>query len=180
MAGTRRLPGWGLGELCQLHHWGCVSGALALSTTCSHPQAPWRSGRLSPSTPAATPARPATPRAWPTSTWSSLCKVRAPAQTAVTLGARGQAESRGRWGWGLRGGPRGRRPRPASDLIPDGILWEKRVNLPVSSIQRVPEPLVPFSDLSLQCSAAPGWRGLGVQGVPRDLCSPVPLQPPRW
>lgn len=35
---------------------------------------------------------------------------------------------------------------------------------------------------SLGCSGGGGTgeRSLGVKGVPRDLCSPVPLQPPPW
>lgn len=61
----------------------------SLSVPHSHPQGPWKLGRPSPSTPAATPARPAMLQAWPTSTWSSLCEVSVPGPDSCGPGGRG-------------------------------------------------------------------------------------------
>lgn len=73
-----------------------VPGPCTLFLPLCRPQVPWRSGRPSPSTPAAIPAWPATLQAWPASTRRSLCKVRSPGppvQTARTLGAGERVES---------------------------------------------------------------------------------------
>lgn len=75
-----------------------------------HTQAPWRSGRSSPSTLAATPARPATRQARPTNTWSSLCKVGPPSLLARQPRPLGQGA-----GAELEAGGAGD-PRLASDL----------------------------------------------------------------
>lgn len=86
---------------------GCVRAQVASSLGCpfwvpsslsvphSHPQGPWKSGRPSPSTLAATPARPATLQAWPTSTWSSLCKVSVPGPDSRALEAGSRWRARG-------------------------------------------------------------------------------------
>lgn len=86
---------------------GCVRAQVASSLGCpfwvpsslsvphSHPQGPWKSGRPSPSTLAATPARPATLQAWPTSTWSSLCKVSIPGPDSRALEAGSRWRARG-------------------------------------------------------------------------------------
>ena len=144
----RALPALPLGHLSQ--------APSPLSVPYSRLQVPWRSGRPSPSMPADTPARPAAPRAWPTSTWSSPCKVSIP---------------QARHPWLLGQGSRWRAR---------GFFGRKEIARPCPPFRRFRNPLFPLAASLSGAQTAPGWRGLGVNGVPRDLCSPVPLQPPPW
>lgn len=101
-----------------------------------HPQAPWRSGRSSPSTLAATSAQPATRQAWPTNTWPSLCKVGPPALLARQPRPVGQGAGAELEAGGAGDGGENRGPRPASGLAlrrgPTGLFRAQVSGTPVS------------------------------------------------
>lgn len=127
-----------------------------------HPQAPWRSGRSSPSTLAATSAQPATRQVWPTNTWPSLCKVGPPALLARQPRPVGQGA-----GAELEAGGAGTEVKIEAPDLPLVSLSDGAP--PASSVPRFLEPPFPSVTFLLE---APWVEGPGCEAIRRDLWSP--------